>query len=136
MADDCIFYCGGGCSCTAGWQDTPGSESKPPQNKQRQSIWCLWMLLCVKSLKHELRLKSPLSHRGFAASDAPALTWKGTEGKAVETVSSALENKLLALLLSNRANNQPAIAANHHSFNITDRIAIPTWDVNETAIGY
>lgn len=41
MADVCIFYWStvkyAGCGCTAGWHDTPGSQSKPEQNKQRQS---------------------------------------------------------------------------------------------------
>lgn len=40
-ADDCIFYRGGGgevCGCTAGWRNTPGSQSKPAQkHKRRQS---------------------------------------------------------------------------------------------------
>lgn len=43
MADDCVFYWGGSCVCTAGWHNTPGSQSKPALNKQRQSAWCLWM---------------------------------------------------------------------------------------------
>lgn len=33
MADDCIFYRGGGCGCTAGWHNTPGSQSKPAQKQ-------------------------------------------------------------------------------------------------------
>lgn len=50
MADNCIFYWGSGCSCTAGWHNTARSQSKPAQNNQRQSTWGLWMPRCVKQL--------------------------------------------------------------------------------------
>lgn len=138
MADDCIF-----CGCTAGWHNTPGSKSKPAQNKQRQSTWCLWMPLYVKCLERRLRLKRLLSALGLAASHVTGIDLKTDRGRSNIAGVWLENNSLVTLLPSNYAKTdslvptfktegEPAIDAHHSSFNITHRIAIPTWDVNKT----
>lgn len=108
MADDCIFYWGDGCGCTAGWHNTPGSQSKASA-KQTTPINLVPLDASLTWSHSSTGCVSKVFRRDLARLRPALLHWPENRQRAKQYSRRLLENSLVTLLSSNYAKTQSLV---------------------------